>query len=657
MNIQDIVQLDNVADKVKDQELMAIGIRVCQEYEVDRASMKDWLSRNEMAVRLIDQKPETKTEPWFGAANTKLPLVLNAAMRVSAEEYAEIMRGKDLVKYELYGTQDDAKRARGERVAKRMNFQYHHELEDWEEDHDKLILAKNIFGTVHKKYVYCKEKGRVECVLRRNGVVINDNVEHMNDAPRITDEIDKYWWECEEKFRSGDWKRIELKEEELQEYAKSDKPQRFYEQLRREDLDDDGYPEPYVITVHEKTKQVVSIIPNFTPESIKVDQKGKVIRVDMSRTRVRYVKYEMIPSYEGGYWGFGFGILLGPLNDNCNALINQLLDSGTLANNGGGFISQQLRTGHGPLKFKKGEWKPVNAPGIALKDAFFPIPVRDPSPTLFNLLGLLMDVLKELSSVTDVMAGDQPHANMAEGTIMSLIEQGKKVFNSIYKRHYGSLRKEFLALFDLNFLYEDPEAYMKFHDITPEQMVQNDPRLQAASPAEMGMGLVQGDFERAELDVLPTANPEFSSKVQRMVQAQALAQFIGRPELNAGLVLRMYAEGVTDDSEMAKQLVPDDPIKTPEMILQEMEVMKQQILDSAEVKKAELDEKIKQLDLQIKTLELQKAQVELPEKARGAEAKADAADFNAMKSAAELDKIQLEMRKMREESRETNDKG
>ncbi len=637
-----LVREDNVVSMVKDEELARIGARVVEETDIDLKSMSGWMKRNEVARNLIDSKLERKTEPWDGAANTKLPLVLNAAQRVSAEEYSEILRGNQLVKTEMYGKGDDAKKKRADRVAKRMNFQYQHEFEDWEDDHDKLILAKNIFGTVHKKYLWCKAKDRIECVLRRNGVVINDSVEHLADAPRITDELDFYWWECEEKFRSGEWAKMELTAEQTSEFAQSDKVNTFLEQLRREDLDGDGYPEPYIVTVHKKTKKVVAIVPNYTPESIIKGEDGSVVRIDLSRTRVRYVKYEMLPSFDGGYWGPGFGILLSPLNDNCNALVNQLLDAGTLANNGGGFFSSAIRMGQGSLKFKMGEWKPVNAPGIDFRNSFFEKPVREPSSTLFNLLGLLMDVLRELSSVTEVMSGDQPHANMAQGTIQSLIEQGKKVFNSIYKRHYSSLRKEFVALFDLNFLYEDPAAYLKFHDLKPEILMQEMP---GTSLQEIALAVVQGDFERVELDVFPTANPEFSTRLQRLGQAQALLQVGGPgapppPWLNAALAGRMFAEAVVDDADLAAQLVPEEPLKTPMQVMQEMEVMKQEILDSAEVRLAQSKEQIADLERQIKELELAKVQAEAPAKAEAASHKSDQAELGAIQSALAIDELQ-----------------
>jgi len=653
MHILDLVELDNIAEELDEKQLDEIGARVVEEYDVDVASMKDWNDQNDMSRDLISTKPEKKTEPWPGAANTKLPLILNAAMKVSAEELAEIMRGNEMVQYEMYGKNTPEKKLRAERVTKRMNFQYHRELENWEDDHDRLILTKNLLGVVHKKYFFSPEKGRSECVLRLGGVVINDNVTNLSEAPRVTDEIEKFWWQAEEKFRANEWLRFELSSKNDGDFAKADKVNDFLEQIRREDLDDDGYPEPYVVTVHRETKKVVRIAPNYTPESIKFDKDVtvdfinelddkerkialdnlEVVRVDDSRSRVRYVKYEMIPSFEGGYWGWGFGILLGALTENSNEVINMLLNQGKIENSPPIFISQSLRMAHGEVTYAPNEVIPINAPGGDISRAFARLPIASPSETLFHLLGLLMDVIRELSSVTEVVSGNQPEANMPAASIAMLIEQGKKSFGSIYKRHFRSLSREFDALFDLNFLYEDPKQYIAFHD------------LEEAIPPNEGRALVQGDFEREGLDIFPTANSEFSTRLQRIGEIQTLKQALAEsPNANQALLDRMLADAVLDDSEKAAQIVPEQPNMTPQQVLEEMEVAKQEFRDSAEVRALEAKAKKAEVDLERAVLEAEAAGVKFPMEVKRqelltetAEHKTDEAEFKAVKAAVDVD--------------------
>ena len=235
MHILELVEEDNIAEKLDQKILDAIGQRVVEEYGVDVRSMGDWNDQNNMARELVDTAPKKVSDPWPGAANTKLPLILNAAMKISAEEIAEVMRGKDMVAFEMYGKETPEKKARAERVTKRLNFQYHRELKNWERDHDRMVQAKNILGVAHKKYFYSPEKGRIECVLRLGGVVINDNVTNLDEAPRVTDEIEKFWWQAEEKFRAGEWMKFELSSKAGDDFAQADKVNEFLEQVRRED--------------------------------------------------------------------------------------------------------------------------------------------------------------------------------------------------------------------------------------------------------------------------------------------------------------------------------------------------------------------------------------------------------------------------------------
>jgi len=628
MHILDIVDVDNMVVELDKETLDRIGAATILEFDVDKASMKDWLERNELALKLTDLKAEPTNDPWPRAAATKLPLVLNAAMKASAEEFAEIMRGKEIVKCEMLGKHSPEKMERCDRVATRMNFQLYHELDEWQEDHDKLIMSKNIVGTVHKKLFY--SDGKIQCVLRRNGVVINDNIEKLQDAPRVTDEIEKFWWQVQEKVNAGEWEEITLSSENKNDFAQADKTNDFLEQIRREDLDGDGYPEPYIVTVHRQTKQVVRITPNYTPESITfkdidgeefdyleyaalndkdkkaIQGKVEVIRIDGSKARLKYVKYEMIPSWEGGYWGFGYGILLGPLNENCNTLVNQLLNAGHLATKGGGFINSGIKMGGGELKFRANEWKKVQSPGMDLSRNIVPLPVKEPSQTLFSLLGLLMDVLKELSSVTEVMSGEQPKANMPYSSIAALIEQGKKMFNAVYIRHYRSLGKEQVALFDLNFLYQDPKEYIELLD---------EPLPPGADPLEF----TRKDFTKKGMDILPTANPEFSSRIQRMSESQAMMELRDDPRVNGSKVLRLHFENILDDKDRAAELVPDQPNLTPQQAQEQAQQKLQEFLDSNTARESEAKAKLAEINLQKAQAEAQtiepKMQADLETKA------------------------------------------
>ncbi len=609
LHVLDMVQMGNIAKQLTERALAEIGNRVVEEAGVDKATMREWLEMNETALALVEQKYEHKTEPFDGASNTKLPLVLDAIMRAHAEEMPEVIRDDELVKAKVFGVVTDAKEARAERVTKRLNYHFFYGMEGWEEDHDACVLAKNTLGTVHKKLYWSKEEGRYVAELRTAGVIINDNVRHLRKAARITDTLTLPWWEVEEKVRAGIWLDLELPETNRAEYARSDKMLEFYEQIRREDLDEDGYPEPYVVTVHKDTRKVVAIVPNYTYDTIWFQQppqspedRPPVIRIEPDKGRVQYIKYEMLPSVSGGYWGWGFGRILGPLNDNANALVNQLLDAGTLSNTQGGFLSSALRLGKGRVHFERGEWKTVNALGGVLKDSIVPLPVRDPSPTLFNLLGLLTEVLRQTSGITQLMSGEQPRANMPSSSILALLEQGRKAFGQVYKRHRRALKAEATALYTLCFMHEDPQEYAAFFD-----EAQQDPNGQPLPPPDP-----QADFNPAGVDLLPTAQPEFSTRVQRVAQAEGLLKVIGDPRVNGSEILTLFVGNLTNDKELTARIVPRETNKTPEQVMQMMEMQKRQLLDQIDVQKAQAEGQIAALDLEMKKIDAQAKGITTP---------------------------------------------
>lgn len=616
-HILELSQMENLVDLLEEDELTKLGMRVVQEYEDDRATMEEWLQFNDQMMDLVTQVAEKKTFPFDGSANTRLPLITNAVLSSHSEEMPEVIRDDEVLKARVFGKSTPEKEARAERVMRRLNWQLFYGIPEWEPGHDKAILFKNMLGVVHKKIYWCKESSRFECDVLPAGVVINDNSTSLHKSPRVTHEIHLPWWDVEQKFRAGEWTEQEglLERTNVEGAAETDKVQCFLEQIRREDIDEDGYPEPYVITVHRDTRKVVCIRPNYTPETIWFKDKPtpeqpqpQVIGVDSDRGRVRYIKYEMLPSLDGGYWSWGFLRLLGPLTDNCNTLINQLLDAGTLANTQSGFISDSIRFNRedgGKLEFQRGEWKRIKNIGGRIADNVFPLPVAQPSPVLFQLLGLLMDVVREHSNTTKLMQGEQPQSNMPAASVMALLEQGKKAFGQVFKRHRRALKAEGDALFDLSFLYEDPIDYQLFCDDETA-----DPKV---------------DFARYGVDITPVAQPEFSTRVTRLAEAEALMKVLGDPRVDGGAILRQYVTAVLNDSEKAAAMVPQEPQKTPEQVLQLLEQQKVEFMNQAdaqikkfEVEAAQTANETAKIDLETAYQKLEKAKFEAANPPQGA---------------------------------------
>jgi len=272
--------------------------------------------------------------------------------------------------------------------------------------------------------------------------------------------------------------------------------------------------------------------------------------------------------------------------DSLPTLINQLMDAGTLANMQGGFIGKGLRLRGGPMRFQPGEWKPVDATGEDLARNIVPIPTKEASPTLFNMLGMLIESTNDLASVKDVMSGDMP-ANTPATTVLAMIEQGQKSFNAIYKRIWRSLTEELRKLFKLNGIYLDPQEYLNIIDEP-----QADP---------------QSDFEMDGRDIIPVADPAVSSNAQRMAQSQAAMSVSGRPGVNEALLTNDYLKSIGHTK--ADMIAPYDPQEQEQAKAQAMQQAQQQqemqqSVIQAQAQKELFDSHMKEREMALKEAEL-----------------------------------------------------
>ncbi len=325
------------------------------------------------------------------------------------------------------------------------------------------------------------------------------------------------------------------------------------------DMDGDGYAEPYIVTVHKDSAKVVRIATRYYAEGITLaDDDGKQVVVEIEPCD-HFIKYEFMPSFDGSYYGMGFGILLASINETINGVVNQLLDAGHLSNMQGGFIDKGVKMRAGDTSFKPGEWKRVDfdAAGKSLKDAVFPLPVREPSAVLFNLLGLMIDAAKDITATKDILTGETQGSNQAVGTTLAMIEQGLKVYTSIVKRVHRALKDEIQVYAKLNGMYLDDEEYFNFQD------------------ADGVVG--REDYNDKDLNVLPMSDPTMATDMQRMARAEYLRSFMGQGLDDMEITKRSLEAGGIQDIEglMPKEQPKPDPefvLKTKELEIKEREV-------------------------------------------------------------------------------------
>ena len=566
----------NIADSLDKDQLIKIGNQVVSGYETDCDSRKPWEEDLKNWTDLALQVTSTKTFPWPNAANIKYPLLATAAMQFAARAYPTLVpsNGK-LVKCRVVGSDPDGqKTARAARISTHMSYQILDEMENWEEDMDKLLISLPIAGTCFKKTYWdaAKQKNCSKLVLPKT-LVVNYFCRSLEDAERITEVIHLTKRKIKERQNQKVYLDVDLGDPSadsldpttsvngaFQRATNDDEttPYVILEQHTYLDLDEDGYSEPYIVTVEEASKQVLRIVPRFDADGVVLNEKNQVVSIEAIQY---YTKYGFIPNPDGGFYDIGFGRLLGPLNNSANTIINQLVDAGSLSNLQAGFIGKGLRIKMGESRFQPGEWKAVNAVGDDLKKQIFPLPVREPSQVLFNLLDLLLKSGKELASVAEIFVGKMPGQNTPATTTMATIEQGMKVFTAVYKRVYRSLTSEFRKIYKLNRTYMNIEEYVSVLD----------------EPVP------QSDYQGPVDDIIPGADPTAVSSQEKQQKVKALMQLLQLGTIDPMAVTQLYLEA-HEIPEPQKYMRQPQPQPDPKM-----EAIKA---------KAQVDQQKAQIDMQ-----------------------------------------------------------
>lgn len=505
-----ILEDTNIAEKLDKEKLHTIGANALEGFTLDKQSRMEWEKQTEEWTRLATQVRENKTFPWANASNVKYPLLTTASMQFAARAYPSLVPsdGK-VVKSKVIGKDlDGQKYELADRVSTYMSYQLMHEMQDWEEGMDKLLIMLPVVGTVFKKTYWDSVRKQVasDLVLPKN-LVINYWARSIKDAERVSQIIEMSPRILKERQLNGTFLDVDLGSAPTPEGKQGapaydeTTPFTIIEQHTYLDLDDDDYPEPYVVTFHLESGKVLRIAARFDIDKIITNDKGKIVKIEPIEY---FTKFGFIPNPDGSFYDLGFGVLLGPINESVNTLINQLLDSGTLNILQSGFLGKGLKLRMGEIKFTPGEWKAVNSTGDDLKKQIVPLPSKEPSNVLFQLMGSLITSGKELASVAEIFVGKMPGQNTPATTTMATIEQGMKVFTAVYKRIYRSLEEEFIKLFNLNATYLNPQTYQEI----------------------LGITVGPQDFNQENYKICPGADPTAVSQTEKLLKAQGLMELL-----------------------------------------------------------------------------------------------------------------------------------
>jgi chaperonin GroES len=596
-----IIESTNLVDKFDKDDLETLAEQCSSGFEYDLESRREWDDAAEEWTKLALQFREEKTYPWRGAANVKYPLLSTAAMQFNARAYPSLVPSSgDIVKAITIGKDSTGeKKVKAERISKYMSYQVLHQMTGWEEDMDKLLMILPIVGLAFKKtYFNSTTKKNVSELIMPANLVVDYWTKSLDDAERISEIIMMSKRVLKSRQMSGIFAEVDLPDPVISENnsgqgVRQDEtlPYELIEQHCYFDRDGDGYPEPYIVTFERHSKTVLRVVARFDEEGISLDDDGELQEI---RATQYYTKYGFIPNPDGSFYDIGFGVLLGPLNESVNTLINQLLDSGHLSTLQAGFLGKGLKLKMGEQQFKPGEWKTINSTADDLKKQILPLPTREPSNVLFQLMGTLITSGKELASVAEIFVGKMPGQNTPATTTMATIEQGMKVFTAVYKRIYRSLSGEFQKLFDLNKTYLNPQEYQTVLD------------------AEIG----SNDFDKSTYDVCPGADPNAMSQTEKLMKAQGLLELLPLGVLDPIKVISRVLEAqdqpnwqdlFTAEIQQSGQMPPPPPDPKLQEMQMKGQIEQQKVAMQAEAQqhKMELEGRSKQVQLAMKAQEHQ----------------------------------------------------
>lgn len=502
-----------LSKEITDEQLHSIARQVYDGYQLDLASRTEWEEVAQRAMKAAKQKREPRNYPFPDSSNVHYPLIATAALQFNARAYPALCPGRDIVKVHIGGADvDGAKADRGARISQFMSHQIVDGMPSWQHEMDVMTYQLPIIGSAFKKSFWDFEKRTPKSMMiSAFDLVVHADTKSLEECPRITHRYDLYPYQIDQRQRAGTWLDVDLSAEYD---AGNDEqhPVRFLEQHCYYDLDGDGYDEPWIVTIAETSQQLVRIVAGFDP----LDVVHNTIDIISIPRDDYFTAFAFLPDPDGGFYGIGFGNLLDSFGEVINTSFNQMLDAGHLQNAGGGFIGSGLdfQSENEEFRFEPGKYWYVTAEQGDIKGNIVTMSHPGPSPVLFQLLGMMVESAKQMTSIQDIMTGAASAQTMQPTTLMALIDQGMKVFTAIYKRIYDALTHEFRIQYRLNRRHLAVDAYIEYLGV---------------------QATIDIDFADDGAVVTPVADPSAVTMMQEMAKASFLMQLLEHPKIGPRL--------------------------------------------------------------------------------------------------------------------------
>ena len=554
---------ENLAEVVSDSELDKIYIELTAAIENDKSAREDWEKTYTDGLKYLGMKfEEGRSEPFEGASSVIHPLLGESVTQFQAQAYKELLPAQGPVKTQVVGEYNAAVEEQAQRVKEFMNYQITHVMEEYDEELDQMLFYLPLAGSAFKKVYYDETMQRaVSKFVAPEDLIVPYYTTDLESCPRITHLIKMPENDVKKLQAIGFYKNVNVRAgDDPQNYSSVDTELEKLEGISPsydtgevcnlyevhcnldlegfEDVDENGEPTevklPYIVTIDSNSENILSIRRNFNED-------------DPMKKKIEYfVHFKFLPGL--GFYGFGLTHMIGGLSKASTSIVRQLIDAGTLANLPAGFKARGIRIRDEDSPIQPGEFRDVDAPGGSLRDSIQPLPFKEPSGTLLNLLGLLVQSGQRFASIAEINVGEG-NAQAPVGTTLALLERSTKVLSAIHKRLHSAQKKEF--------------------DLLATIFAKSLPPVYPYAVSGGNMQIKQADFDD-RVDVFPVSNPDIFSTSQRIVMAQEMMQLVqSNPQIHGPngtyeAYRRMYAALGVDNIDALLIPPPDTQPKPVE---------------------------------------------------------------------------------------------
>jgi len=504
----------NLAEVMEDGVLASLASDLQAKVKEDLDSRSDWEEAIAKGLNLLGINYEDRSDPFLGASGVTHPLLSEATTQFQAQAYKEMLPSGGPVKTQILGVPTKQTEDQAQRIKDYMNYQLMEVMEEYDQDTDQMLFYLPLTGSTFKKVYFDPTKQRaVSKFVPAEDLVVPYSASDIRTSERVTHMVRMSYNEIRKLQVAGVYKDVELSttdtgEDEGSIQETTNELQGLYPNYSDdsytllevhvdldlegfEDLDSQGQPSgimlPYIVTIDQNSGEVLSVVRNFREQD------------PLKRKRQYFVHFKFLPGF--GFYGFGLLHTIGGLSRAATSILRQLIDAGTLSNLPAGFKARGVRIRNDDDPLNPGEFRDIDVPGGDLKNSIIPLPYKEPSGTLAQLLGVIVDSGRRFAQVADAKISDV-NSQAPVGTTVALIEQGSKIISSIHKRlHYGQ-KQEFRMLSEI--FAENPIPYPYFVGNVAPQIMAN-------------------DFD-GRVDILPVSDPSIFSMAQRLSLAQTQLQ-------------------------------------------------------------------------------------------------------------------------------------